>query len=102
MILYATAIFLGAFLLFLVQPIIAKQILPWFGGSASVWAICLFFFQFVLLLGYTYAHILIRFAPRRRQGVILVGLLAETLLSLPVLASPAWKSGSTDPALRIL
>ena len=45
MILYAGAIFLGAFLLFLVQPIIAKQILPWFGGSAAVWATCMVFFQ---------------------------------------------------------
>jgi len=56
MIPYAGAIFLGAFLLFLVQPIIAKQILPWFGGSAAVWATCMVFFQMVLLVGYTYCR----------------------------------------------
>ena len=54
MTLYALTIFTSAFLLFLVQPIIAKQILPWFGGSAAVWATCLVFFQFLLLFGYAY------------------------------------------------
>jgi hypothetical protein len=51
MILYALTIFASAFLLFLVQPIMAKQILPWFGGSAAVWTTCLVFFQFLLLFG---------------------------------------------------
>ena len=51
MALYPLSIFLSAFLLFLVQPVIAKQILPWFGGSAGVWTTCLFFFQFLLLCG---------------------------------------------------
>ena len=55
MLLYAATVFLSAFLLFLVQPLLAKQILPWFGGVAAVWAICLVFFQSVLLLGYAYA-----------------------------------------------
>lgn len=59
---FQLAIALSAFLLFLVQPIIAKQILPWFGGSASVWNTCLFFFQLLLLLGYVYAHALTRWA----------------------------------------
>src|ERR1700721_2070561 len=56
----ALTVLLSSFLLFLVQPILAKQILPWFGGSAGVWTICLVFFQLVLLLGYTYAHWLTR------------------------------------------
>ena len=55
MFLFALTIFVSAFLLFLVQPIVAKQILPWFGGSAAVWATCLVFFQTTLLLGYAYA-----------------------------------------------
>ena len=55
MTLYALTIFTSAFLLFLVQPIMAKQILPWFGGSAAVWTTCLVFFQFLLLFGYAYA-----------------------------------------------
>ena len=58
--LFAATILLSAFLLFLVQPIIAKQILPWFGGSSAVWITCLVFFQVVLLAGYTYAHLITR------------------------------------------
>ena len=73
---FQLAIALSAFLLFLVQPIIAKQILPWFGGSASVWNTCLFFFQFLLLLGYVYAHALTRWATIGQQVFIHVGLLA--------------------------
>ena len=53
--LYALTIFVSAFLLFLVQPVMAKQILPWFGGSSTVWTTCLVFFQTTLLLGYAYA-----------------------------------------------
>ena len=52
--LYAATIALSAFLLFLIQPIIARQILPWFGGSAAVWTTCLVFFQLMLLFGYAY------------------------------------------------
>ena len=57
---YALTIFASAFLLFLVQPIMAKQILPWFGGSAAVWTVCMVFFQALLLGGYAYAHWLSR------------------------------------------
>jgi len=59
-ILFAGTIFTSAFLLFLVQPLIAKQILPWFGGSAGVWTTCLVFFQSVLLAGYAYADLTAR------------------------------------------
>ena len=55
--LFASTILLSAFLLFLVQPIIAKQILPWFGGTSAVWTTCLVFFQAMLLAGYLYAHL---------------------------------------------
>ena len=95
-------IILSAFLLFLVQPIMAKQILPWFGGSASVWNTCVFFFQLLLLLGYVYAHGLTRLASVRAQAVIHIGLMALCLLSLPVIASDYWKNGETPPALRML
>lgn len=95
-------IVLSAFLLFLVQPIMAKQILPWFGGSAGVWTICVFFFQFVLLLGYVYAHALVRFVPPKAQAALHIALLALCVLSLPVVASDMWKSGDADPSLRIL
>lgn len=99
---FQAPIVLSAFLLFLVQPIMAKQILPWFGGSASVWNTCVFFFQLVLLLGYLYAHGLVRFATPKMQAIIHVAVLAVCLLSLPVIASDTWKVGQADPALRIL
>ncbi len=100
---YAVAIFLGAFLLFQVQPMIAKIVLPWFGGVASVWAVCLLFFQSVLLLGYLYAHLLTRYVPTRRQGWVHAALLAGSLLALPILPSPSWKpTPEADPASHIL
>jgi hypothetical protein len=70
MLLFAATVFTSAFLLFLVQPIIAKQILPWFGGSAGVWLVCLLFFQVVLLAGSLYAHLLVSRTSAPRQAVI--------------------------------
>lgn len=103
MLLYASTIAASSFLLFLIQPILAKQILPWFGGSAAVWTTCLVFFQFVLLFGYTYAHWTTRRLPARVQVIVHALLLLLSLAFLPVLASSAWKPlGSEDPALRIL
>jgi len=99
---YAATIFLSSFLLFLVQPIIAKQILPWFGGSAAVWTTCLVFFQAVLLGGYAYADLTTRLGPRR-QAMLHVGLLMVSLACLPILASTGWKPlGNEDPVGRIL
>jgi SAM-dependent methyltransferase len=99
---YAATIFLSSFLLFLGQPIIAKQILPWFGGSAGVWTTCLVFFQSVLLAGYAYADLTTRLGPRR-QAMLHVALLALSLASLPILASSGWKpQGDEQPILRIL
>ncbi|TLY84072.1 MAG: hypothetical protein E6K35_16175, partial [Gammaproteobacteria bacterium] len=99
----ALTILLSSFLLFLVQPILAKQILPWFGGSAGVWTICLVFFQLVLLLGYTYAQWL---APRRvgsRQFVLHTLLLLISCLTLPIIPGSFWKRGyGTEPALQIV
>lgn len=103
MALYPLTVFLSAFLLFLVQPVIAKQILPWFGGSAGVWTTCLFFFQFLLLCGYAYAHWSIRFLRPRLQVALHIVLLLASLASLPILASASWKPvGDEQPALRIL
>jgi len=103
MLLYALTIFTSAFLLFLVQPIIAKQILPWFGGSAAVWTTCLVFFQSLLLAGYAYSDWTTRKLPARSQVVVHVVLLAASLASLPILADAGWKpAGGEDPAWRIL
>ncbi|MGE5337959.1 MAG: spermidine synthase [Gemmatimonadota bacterium] len=99
---YAGTIFLSAFLLFLVQPIIAKQILPWFGGAATVWTTCLVFFQSVLLAGYAYADATTRLGVRR-QTLLHIGLLLASLATLPILASDGWKpSGAEEPIARIL
>ena len=103
MILYALTIFTSAFLLFLVQPIMAKQILPWFGGSAAVWTTCLVFFQFLLLFGYAYSDWTTRRMKRHHQAGMHIALLLASLLSLPILADAGWKpSGDEEPAWRIL
>src|SRR5260370_1722311 len=104
MLVYAATIFLSAFLLFQVQPLIAKFILPWFGGSAAVWNAALLFFQLVLLAGYFYAHLLIRYLKPRRQLYVHVALLAASLATLPIVPSAIWKTASVgdDPTFRIL
>ena len=80
---FAVTIFTGAFLLFQVQPLIAKYILPWFGGSSAVWTTSMFFFQAFLLAGYAYAHLSVRYLKPRAQVVL-------HLVLLPVLALLAW------------
>ncbi len=99
---YAVTIFLSAFLLFLVQPIIAKLILPWFGGAAAVWATCMVFFQAALLAGYGYAHWLAR-RPAKAVLVMHLAALAASLLLLPIVPSVRWQpSGDELPSLQIL
>jgi hypothetical protein len=85
-----------------VQPIIAGQILPWFGGSAAVWTTCLVFFQSVLLAGYGYADLTTRLGARR-QAMLHVALLVVSLACLPIIASSGWKPrGEEEPISRIL
>ena len=79
--LFATTVFLSAFLLFQIQPIVAKMILPWFGGSSSVWSICIVFFQAELLLGYAYVHWLHERLPARRQPMVHGSLLLLSLVT---------------------
>jgi len=99
---YAGTIFLSAFLLFLVQPVVAKQILPWFGGSAAVWTTCMVFFQSILLAGYAYADFTSRLGLRR-QAVVHAVLLAVSLALLPILPDASWKpAGDAEPIGRIL
>ena len=101
--LYALTIFTSAFLLFLVQPIMAKQILPWFGGSAAVWTTCLVFFQFLLLAGYAYSDWTMRKLAPRTQVALHIVLLAASLASLPIIAAAGWKpTGGEDPTWLIL
>ena len=100
--LYAVALFLGAFLVFQVQPLLGKLVLPVFGGASAVWMTCLMFFQTALLAGYAYAHLLSRLAPRT-QAWTHGALLATALLFLPLETSllPA-DLGADDPTLSIV
>ena len=101
--LYALTIFASAFLLFLLQPIIAKQILPWFGGSAAVWTTCLVFFQSTLLLGYAYADFSVRRLVPRLQASLHIALLLLSLAVLPIIPGGFWKpSGTENPIWLIL
>ncbi len=101
--LYGLVIFLGAFLLFQVQPLIAKVILPWFGGSAAVWLTCLVFFQVALLLGYLYAHWLMHRVPARLRNRLHILFLSASCFFLPVLPGASWKPvDPAHPGLRIV
>src|SRR6266498_882662 len=101
--LYAASIFFSAFLLFLLQPILAKQILPWFGGSAAVWTTCLVFFQTTLLLGYAYSDAVTRRLSAKAQVGLHVALLAASCALLPIVPGMHWKPlGTENPSLLIL
>src|SRR5262245_47472614 len=98
---FAAAVFLGAFLVFQIQPLIGKYVLPWYGGAAAVWTTCLLVFQTLLFGGYAYAHLLARAAGRVQVGVHLALLLVAALL--PILPTESWKpAGDEDPLVRIV
>jgi len=101
--LLAAAMGLSAFLVFQVQPLVAKAILPWFGGGASVWSVTLMFFQMGLLAGYAYAHLLVRAFRPRTQAIVHLSVLAVAFLTLPIVP-PDWlrPSGGEDPTLRLV
>jgi MFS family permease len=100
---YAPAIFLGAFLLFQVQPLIGKYLLPWFGGSIEVWTTCMLFFQVMLLLGYLYAHLSNRLLPLRAQTILHGVVLLSAIAFIPVIPANHWKpTGVADPTVHIL
>jgi hypothetical protein len=100
---FAVTIFLGAFLLFQVQPLIGRFLLPWFGGSPEVWTTCMLFFQVFLLAGYAYAHLLVRLNNTRFRIIIHIGLLVFSLLFLPILPKDIFKPiTDNNPILQIL
>ncbi len=99
----AATILLSAFLLFQVQPLISKVLLPWFGGSPAVWTTCMLFFQVLLLAGYAYAHLLTRLPKAAQQLAVHGVLLALAAITLPVTPDAAWKpADSLYPTGRIL
>ena len=100
---YAITIFLGAFLLFQVQPLIGKFILPWFGGGSSVWTTCMLFFQWLLLGGYLYTHWTSVKPSPRAQATIHLFVLGLSALFLPIIPDIDWKpTPDHQPTLRIL
>jgi len=110
--LYALTVFSSAFLLFSVQPLIGKFLLPWFGGAPAVWTTCILFFQGLLLVGYTYAHFLSNRCGSRYQRYIHLGLLALSIVLLagrrvvwnsPLLPDAHWKPiDSSHPVWRVI
>jgi hypothetical protein len=99
--LYALTLLAGALLLFAVQPLAGRMLLPLLGGSPAVWNTCLVFFQGVLLLGYLYAHLTTRFLGIRRQAVLHIVLLAAVILALPI-AVPRADPPAEAPAAWLL
>lgn len=99
----ALTIFLSAFLLFQVQPMVGKLVLPWFGGSAGVWTTCLLFFQSLLLLGYLYAHLVVRHLSHGAQVRLHGSLLLLALLTLPLRLHPLFRpAGGSEPLGHLL
>ena len=81
---FVVTTFLSASLLFSIQPIFAKMVLPVLGGAPSVWAVALMFFQGALLAGYAYAHLLIRLVPLRSTGFVHAAVFGAAALALPI------------------
>jgi hypothetical protein len=111
MLTYAITIFTGAFLLFQVEPLLARYILPWFGGTSAVWITCMLFFQLLLVAGYAYSHLIATRLQARMQAIVhiaivcacvlLMGALALTWQS-PITPGPNWKPANPDfPMTRI-
>jgi len=100
--LFGCTIFVGSALVFLVEPMVGKMLLPLFGGTPAVWAVSLVFFQAVLLAGYAFAHLSMRMLLVRRQSFIQLGLLLVPLALLPIAVTHRAPSSSADPALGLL
>ncbi len=103
---FALAILVSAFLLFQVQPLISKSILPWFGGCPAVWTTAMLFFQTALFAGYVYAHLLQRWLRPRQQATVHLLVVAAAVAALALMRlppGPSWKPiDSSDPTWRVL
>ncbi len=100
---YSLMTLLSAFLLFEVQPIISKFILPWFGGSPAVWTTCMVFFQSLLFGGYAYAHLSVKYLRPRAQALVHMGLLVAAVCLLPIAPDLSWRlDAESAPTWRIL
>src|SRR5688572_22269416 len=81
---YTTAIFVSAALLFAVQPLFAKMVLPQLGGTPAVWSVAMVFFQAMLLAGYAYAHVLTKFVPGRASVAVHLIVTIAAVFALPL------------------
>lgn len=101
--LFLLTVFLSAFMLFQVQPLISKFILPWFGGGPAVWTTCMLFFQVVLFGGYLYAHLLVEKLLPRNQAIVHTIVVLSACVLLPIAPDVAWKPAlGSDPTGRII
>jgi hypothetical protein len=100
---FPATVLLSAFLLFQVQPLLGKFILPWFGGGPAVWTAAMLFFQIALFAGYAYAHLIVRFLTPRGQAITHFVLLGLACATLPIIPAESWKpTGDAEPVGRIL
>jgi hypothetical protein len=97
MLVYAATIFTGAFLLFQVEPLLARYILPWFGGTSAVWITCMLFFQLLLVVGYTYSHLIATRLNPRMQAIVHIAIVTACVLLMGALAL-IWQSPITPGA----
>jgi spermidine synthase len=103
-VIFGITIFLSAFLLFQIQLIISKYLLPWFGGTASIWTVCMLFFQIILLLGYLYSHLITKYLTITMQVIVHVILLVFGFFSLNIFPDESWKMAidSSNPTFYVL
>ncbi|MDF1841713.1 MAG: fused MFS/spermidine synthase [Rubripirellula sp.] len=100
---FAATTLLGAFLVFQVQPVVSKCVLPWFGGTPAVWTTCMLFFQLLLCGGYVYAHLLRTYLRPSTQAFTHLALLSIAALTLPIEPSDTWKpTGTESPLIHLL
>ncbi len=103
LLLYSLTLFVSATLLFVVQPMVGKMILPLLGGTPAVWSTCLVFFQAMLLAGYAYAHASATWVGISRQAILHLAVLAIPLGFLPLSVNPALlRGGEANPVLDVL
>ena len=100
--LFGSAIFVGSGLVFLIEPMVGKMLLPLFGGTPAVWAVTLVFFQAFLLAGYAFAHVSIRLLGMRRQALVQLALLVVPLALLPIAVPRGMHPSSSHPAMWLL
>jgi hypothetical protein len=98
---YGLAVFSAGLLVFGVQPLVAKFVVPWFGGASDVWTTCMLFFQVLLLCGYLYGHLSASLLSPRGQAVLHVMVLLAAAVTLPIRPAQVWAEGN-HPILGVL